>query len=99
MPRSELLAAAHRGRATACTSTRYSPEAGAELWQASALGEPARLLADIYPGPNGSYPVLLGNLDGELIFSADDGVSGTELWAPYDAGLIADLAPAPGASS
>ncbi len=75
-----------------------SPEAGQELWELPALGEPPRLLADIYPGPFGSLPTLLGNLDGELIIAADDGVHGTELWAPYGDGLVADIAPGPDSS-
>lgn len=76
-----------------------SPEAGQELWELPALGQPPRQLADINPGPFGSLPTLLGNLDGELIIAADDGVHGTELWAPYGDGLVADIVPGPDSSS
>jgi len=35
---------------------------------------------DIYPGPNGSAPSALAVVDSTLYFSANDGVSGYELW-------------------
>jgi ELWxxDGT repeat protein len=45
-------------------------------------GTPAgtKLVADIYPGPEGSFPTDLTDVNGTLYFSADDGVHGTELW-------------------
>jgi len=73
--------------------TSYSPEAGNELWEIPSLGAPARLLADVFPGPNGSRAGPLGILDGELILSADDGVHGLEPWAPYEQGVLADIEP------
>ena len=59
-------------------------ESGQELTEIPFLGATARLLSDIQPGPSGSYPELLGIVDGELIIAADDGVHGREPYAPYD---------------
>ena len=71
----------------------FDPASGQELWEIPALGTAPHLLSDIWPGPASSFPEILAILDGELIFGAEDGVHGYEPWAPYDAGLIADLAP------
>lgn len=38
------------------------------------------LVADLYSGPNSSYPGSLTNVDGVLYFTANDGVNGRELW-------------------
>jgi ELWxxDGT repeat protein len=75
------------------------PEAGYELWELPTLNGPLRFLSDILRGPDSSFPVLLGVLDGELIIAANDGVHGREPWAPYDQGLIADVVPGPGDSN
>ena len=52
---------------------------------------------DIAPGQDGSYPFALTNIDGKLIFNANDGAVGYELWQSdgTNAGtvLIADLNP------
>ncbi len=52
---------------------------------ASSCGAPTGLrprgVADIVPGPHGSDIDELATLGGTLYFTADDGVSGRELWA------------------
>src|SRR5690606_26497498 len=57
------------------------------------------LVADINGGPGSSFPMWLAVHDGQLFFSADDGVAGAELWA-YDDGasLAADISSGPGPS-
>jgi ELWxxDGT repeat protein len=78
---------------------------GSELWVTDGTQEGTALVADIYPGPNGSYPgsgysgapgmIALG--DGRAIFGADDGANGRELWISDGTGsrtyLLADLWP------
>ncbi|AEI68437.1 ELWxxDGT repeat protein [Corallococcus macrosporus] len=46
----------------------------------------AERLRDIRPGPSGSGPQELARAGAAVVFSADDGVSGRELWATSDAG-------------
>jgi ELWxxDGT repeat protein len=55
------------------------------------------LVGDIRPGPYGSYPHYLKNFNGNLFFSANDGVHGFEPWvlsvpAP-PSGLVTGLSP------
>jgi ELWxxDGT repeat protein len=38
------------------------------------------MVADIFPGASSSFPSHMPNVNGELYFSANDGVHGTELW-------------------
>jgi ELWxxDGT repeat protein len=47
--------------------------------QALAQNEPF-LVKDIRPGSTGSEPGRLANLNGTLLFSANDGILGEELW-------------------
>lgn len=55
---------------------------GNELWKVDpAAFEGAVLVKDIWPGPTGSSLSKLTAGNGVLYFSADDGQSGTELWA------------------
>lgn len=51
-----------------------------ELW--STDGTTAQMVADINPGPNGSYPILYNAviLKNKLVFSAQTDASGMELW-------------------
>ena len=79
-------------------------EHGCELWRSD--GVTAELLMDINPGPaNSMWPGKttpfrrVGNL---VVFSADDGVSGLELWATDGASttrLVQDIALGAGWSS
>src|SRR5262249_49960422 len=39
------------------------------------------LVKDIRPGSGNSYPYFLTNFEGQLLFRADDGVHGQELWS------------------
>ncbi|MDX2167392.1 MAG: hypothetical protein SF182_10025 [Deltaproteobacteria bacterium] len=59
-------------------------ESGGELWHSDGTPTGTRQLADIRPGPEGSF-VLQSNqptalLGRTLLFAADDGVHGPELW-------------------
>lgn len=58
---------------------------GAELWRTDGTPANTVLLKDINPGSVSSNPAWfndgLGTLGGELLFAADDGSSGVELWA------------------
>jgi len=62
---------------------------GFELWRSDGTGTGTFLLQDIMPGPQGSFGArglwkLSGfsaaAVGGALLFSADDGVNGSELW-------------------
>lgn len=55
-------------------------EFGRELFVTDGTPGGTRLLADLWPGPDGSFPEPLGQLGDELLFLADDGVHGRELW-------------------
>ena len=66
--------------------TAYHPDTGNELWMSNGDTGGTQLVADINPGPNGSdpggdffYPFFV-SLNNKLIFTADDGVHGTEVW-------------------
>jgi len=49
-----------------------------ELWKYD--GRKARRVKDINPGPPGSFPSYITRLGKQVIFNADDGVHGGELW-------------------
>jgi ELWxxDGT repeat protein len=51
---------------------------GILLCDTQSLG--TRVLGDLQPGINGSYPAILGQAGGLLLFAANDGSSGSELW-------------------
>jgi len=51
---------------------------GYELWMVN--GGIATIVKDINPGLPGSLPESLTNVNGMLLFTATDGVNGTELW-------------------
>jgi uncharacterized repeat protein (TIGR01451 family) len=57
---------------------------GVELWKSDSTSTGTLIVKDIYTGSNSSIPSMsspyLTELNGKLIFLADDGVHGTELW-------------------
>ena len=66
---------------------------GRELWKSDGTREGTRLVADLYPGPDGEgRPDMLGTHDGLLYFTAFDGIHGREMWTSDGTG------PAPGCS-
>lgn len=73
-----------------------TPGTGTELWIHGRTPQP---IFDIHPGPAGSAPgaSLRIELGGALLFSADDGVHGNELWrcdgSVAGTRLLADLWP------
>lgn len=69
--------------------TAYDSVGGMELWVSDGTESGTQRVKDIntivnfsqpYSDNKGSNPFSLTNLDGTLIFSADDGVHGRELW-------------------
>src|SRR5262249_37939179 len=58
---------------------------GTEFWKSDGTAAGTVLVKDINPGsaygfPSSSYPSSLTAVGGKVFFSADDGVSGRELW-------------------
>lgn len=58
---------------------------GVELWRSDGTEAGTTLVRDIFPGPFGSIPLassrpLLIEAAGRLVFAADDGEHGAELW-------------------
>ena len=53
---------------------------GVELWKSDGTEGGTELVEDINPGTGHSSPRDLINLDGTLLFTADDGTDGRELW-------------------
>ena len=70
-----------------------APGQGSELWRYNGTGLPAEA-ARVYPD-NGSSPENFAVYDGQLYFSAYDGVHGRELWRynGTSASLAADIVP------
>jgi ELWxxDGT repeat protein len=70
-----------------------TPGQGTELWRYNGTGMPTEA-ARIYPN-NGSSPENFAVYDGQLYFSAYDGVHGRELWRfdGTNASLAADIVP------
>ena len=58
--------------------TAYAPGIGWELWVADARG--LHLVADLNPALNSSNPTNLTNVNGSLMFAADDGFNASEPW-------------------
>jgi ELWxxDGT repeat protein len=75
---------------------------GLELWKSDGTSTGTRLVRNINPGGNSSYPRYLTNVSGTLFFSADDGTKGHELWksdgTPGGTVLVRDIWPASGHS-
>jgi len=62
---------------------------GAELWVSDGTAPGTRMVQDLYPYAHSSEPELLTVAGNRLYFTADDGVTGRELWT-------LDLAAGPG---
>ena len=76
--------------------------AGQELWRTDGTATGTALVRDLFAGsvngaPNGSYPGTLTALGGTLLFTADNGATGTELWKTDGTGagtvLVRDILP------
>ena len=87
---------------TACDST-----AGCELWKTDGTTDGTTLVKDIWPGfrtdPRPQrHHIHLTDLDGQLMFHAEDGVTGLELWKSDGTAqgtvLVKDIYPGPGDS-
>jgi trimeric autotransporter adhesin len=70
-------------------------EKGTELWKTDGTSAGTVRVRDIHDGAASSWPVDLVDMDGLLLFIADDGLHGEELWASdgTEAGtrLVADV--------
>lgn len=66
-----------------------------ELWKFD--GKRIRIVKDINPGPKGSSPSYLTSLGNRIVFGADDGTHGGELWSSdgtvKGTGMIHELTP------
>lgn len=58
-----------------------SLETGHELWQTDGTPEGTVMLADLNEGTENAYPTNLTTFNNQLIFIADNGVNGRELWS------------------
>jgi len=58
----------------------YDAVTGNELWKTDGTQAGTKMVKDIWPGSESSYPQELTSVNGILFFSADDGVHGKELW-------------------
>jgi len=57
-----------------------TPELGSELWVTDGTPAGTRLVANLNPGANGSFPTRFVDLGGVLYFTANAGAAGTQLW-------------------
>jgi ELWxxDGT repeat protein len=76
--------------------TAYNATTGRELWQSDGTTAGTVLVQDLNPGSASSAPTSpagsdrehsdcsLANVNGTLLFTADDGIHGTELWKLVD---------------
>jgi ELWxxDGT repeat protein len=58
----------------------YDSEHGVELWTFDAASGEINRVQDLYPGVGSSFPASLTEIHGDLVFTANDGAVGTELW-------------------
>lgn len=58
----------------------YNSYLGYELWRNNGTVGDIKLVKDLYPGTNSSYPKNFFTYNGNLYFMADDGTHGNELW-------------------
>ncbi|MGQ9589132.1 MAG: ELWxxDGT repeat protein [Planctomycetota bacterium] len=68
-------------------------EHGRELWVTDGTEPGTRLVADIRPGAEGSWPEILAPAGNLLYFAANDGEHGLELWALPLSGSLLSIAP------
>jgi ELWxxDGT repeat protein len=75
---------------------------GLELWMTDGTTA-GTVIADILPGPTGSFPAEMTAANRTLFFQADDGIHGNELWKSDGtvAGtkMVADIQPGAGGST
>lgn len=74
---------------------------GAEPWITNGTAEGTRLIIDVNPGPDSSYPSNFFDLgNGRGVFQANDGLHGAEPWVtdgtPEGTHLLADVNPGAG---
>src|SRR5262249_46314249 len=76
-----------------------APGSGQELWTSDGTPAGTRLVKDIWPGADGSWPTIGASLDGILYFAAYDPDHGEELWRTdgtrSGTWLVKDLRPGP----
>lgn len=63
-----------------CVFAADHPTLGRELWLLPTSGGAPQVLKDIHTGTRGSHPDDFAVFQGEIWFSASDGVAGRELW-------------------
>ncbi len=84
VPLPETLATHSEFGFFAAGDRRYFPacdtEHGCELWSTDRLGEDTRLVQDVWLGPRGSDPEILGSDEHSLWFTATEPTVGNELW-------------------
>ncbi len=72
---------------------------GVELWRSDGTAAGTYLVADIWPGTNGSFPTDLVAVYGKVFFNANDGAHGPELWASDGTAggtyMVSDIWPGP----
>jgi ELWxxDGT repeat protein len=71
-------------------------DSGGELWRSDGSAAGTTLVKDINPGPDGSNPSGLVDINGTLLFGAYNGANGQELWKSdgtvVDTVLVQDIA-------
>jgi ELWxxDGT repeat protein len=58
----------------------YTPELGMELWSSDGTTSGTRLVDEVRTGANSSYVSSLMDFEDKLLFGANDGEHGNELW-------------------
>jgi large repetitive protein len=75
---------------------------GSQLWESNGSAAGTVMVTDINPHengfPNGSNPLSLTNVNGNLFFSADDGVHGTEPWILVNTATTTSISSTPNPS-
>ena len=73
---------------------------GAELWQSDGTAAGTKLVTDLLPGSDGSYPTFLTAVGNRVFFRANDGSGGFELWQSDGTATsrVADITPGPDGS-